>query len=368
MSQNPWKNFFLLSEDHQKKLNRPGLHTFVPLSWLPIMTTVLLILIVHIIVDMFFHGKTFSIFKYVIFFFIFFLFILSVSSWIRVHVMEVSGEGYTEDVRNSLIYGMILFILSEALFFTALFWTFFDASLSPSIFIGGVWPPVGIVVFSWKGIPLLNTLILLTSGIFVTMASYGFVLPNGIIAIPASRFGTTVYRNILLMISFKNFIGFLFRLNKFFFDKRVKDKNIVSANSLSTDFFDTEEMLYFFNAFWINNKLRLAFHANFVFVVTGLILAIGLGFFFTIFQIYEYCHAPFSAEDSIYGSVFYILTSFHGLHVVAGSIFLFYWLYRVLFLQLDNREPIGFVFASWYWHFVDVIWLFLFLFVYVWGS
>lgn len=93
-----------------------------------------------------------------------------------------------------------------------------------------------------------------------------------------------------------------------------------------------------------------------------------LGIFFTSMQIVEYAHAPFKFTDGIYASNFYLTTGFHGLHVIIGTIFLSVCYFRARRGHFNKGNGhLGFEFASWYWHFVDVIWLFLFAFVYLWG-
>eukprot|EP01039_Chlorochromonas_danica_P010687 gene10687-11859_t len=72
--------------------------------------------------------------------------------------------------------GMILFIVSEVMFFVAFFWAFFHSSFNPSPAIGGVWPPAFIVTLDPWQIPLLNTIILLSSGASVTWAHHSIVL------------------------------------------------------------------------------------------------------------------------------------------------------------------------------------------------
>lgn len=100
----------------------------------------------------------------------------------------------------------------------------------------------------------------------------------------------------------------------------------------------------------------------------GLILAVGLGVMFTVFQVYEYSHAAFGFSGNIYGANFFMATGFHGAHVIIGTIFLLICLLRLQAGHFTPDNHIGFEAASWYWHFVDVVWLFLFAAVYIWGG
>lgn len=96
--------------------------------------------------------------------------------WWRDVVREGTYEGHhTSFVQLGLRYGMILFIVSELMFFVAFFWAFFHASLSPTVEIGAVWPPKGIEVLNPWEVPFLNTVILLSSGASVTWAHHAIV-------------------------------------------------------------------------------------------------------------------------------------------------------------------------------------------------
>ncbi|MBL27322.1 MAG: cytochrome c oxidase subunit 3 [Rhodospirillaceae bacterium] len=93
--------------------------------------------------------------------------------WWRDVVREGEYEGHHSTiVQLGLRYGMVLFIASEVMFFVAWFWAFFNAALFPTAEIGGVWPPDGIETFDPWHLPLLNTIILLTSGVTVTWAHH----------------------------------------------------------------------------------------------------------------------------------------------------------------------------------------------------
>ncbi len=103
--------------------------------------------------------------------------------WWRDVIHEGREGDHTPVVQLGLRYGMILFIASEVMFFVAWFWAFFSSSLNldasvevvKDAFTGGTWPPKGIEVFDPWHFPLLNTLILLTSGTTVTWAHHALL-------------------------------------------------------------------------------------------------------------------------------------------------------------------------------------------------
>jgi cytochrome c oxidase subunit 3 len=201
------------------------------------------------------------------------------------------GHHHTRVVQLHHRYGMIMFIASEVMFFVAWFWAYFDASLYPNdpmqyarSELVASWPPKGIETFNPWHLPLLNTLILLTSGTTVTWAHHAMLEGDS---------------------------------------KGLKQ---------------------------------------------GLWLTVILGVLFSICQAYEYSHAHFAFSGHIYGATFFMATGFHGFHVIIGTIFLAVCLFRAYRGDFTPQQHLGFEFAAWYWHFVDVVWLFLFASIYVWGA
>ncbi|MBV4398182.1 cytochrome c oxidase subunit 3 [Advenella alkanexedens] len=99
-----------------------------------------------------------------------------------------------------------------------------------------------------------------------------------------------------------------------------------------------------------------------------LLLTVILGFTFLYFQAVEYGHAysdlNLRFDSGIYGSLFYMLTGFHGFHVLLGATILSIILLRLVRGHFTADHHFGFEGAAWYWHFVDVVWLGLYLFVY----
>ncbi len=103
-------------------------------------------------------------------------------------------------------------------------------------------------------------------------------------------------------------------------------------------------------------------------LIRGLVLTVALGVIFVIMQAEEYMHAygalNLTLESGVYGSTFYILTGFHGFHVIVGALMLAAVLGRSMKGHFSEENHFAFEAAAWYWHFVDVVWLGLFVLVY----
>jgi len=225
---------------------------------------------------------------------------------------EVIGESekgiYNDQVDSSFRLGMMWFIFSEVMFFAAFFGALFYARQLALPWLGGegnnfftnlflwdgfenAWPSNGPAAVGGSfdtipafGLPAINTAILLTSGVTITIAHH------------ALKDGNRKILNIFLALTF--LLGFLF---------------------------------------------------------------VGL-------QAEEYIHAynelNLTMGSGIYGSTFFMLTGFHGLHVTIGAIMLTVIWFRCLRGHFTPKKHFAFEGVAWYWHFVDVVWLILFVFVY----
>jgi cytochrome c oxidase subunit III len=239
----------------------------------------------------------------------FVLLLIMLFGWFGTVIKESLQGLYNHQVDVSFRMGMVWFIFSEVMFFAAFFGALYYARVFSVPWLGGegdgfatnqllhqgyeaAWPTNGPgflggafqTIPAW-GIPLLNTMILLISGLTITMAHWAL---------------------------------------------KVGHRRALNAWMAAT---------------------------------------IVLGLIFLYFQMYEYAHAyqdlDLTMGSGIYGSTFFMLTGFHGLHVTLGTIMLIVILLRCMAGHFTKDNHFGFEAVAWYWHFVDVVWLGLFVFVYV---
>jgi hypothetical protein len=104
------------------------------------------------------------------------LLLLTFFFWFRDVIREATYQGHhTIKVRKGLQLGMILFIISEVCFFVAFFWAYFHSSLTPAVELGAIWPPLGINILNPWNVPLLNTILLLSSGVCQTCNQFDLI-------------------------------------------------------------------------------------------------------------------------------------------------------------------------------------------------
>jgi cytochrome c oxidase subunit III len=231
--------------------------------------------------------------------------------WFGSVIKESRSGLYSPQMDRSFRWGMMWFIFSEVMFFAAFFGALFYVRVFALPWLGGegdkgssnllwegfqaswpllntpnpdVYPAPESVIGPW-GLPLINTILLVTSSFTVTVAHHALK-----------------------------------------HDNRPKTK------------------------LWLGATIALAL-------------------IFVSVQAYEYVHAyqdlNLTLGSGIYGSTFYMLTGFHGAHVILGTLMLTIMLIRIHKGHFTPDSHFGFEASAWYWHFVDVVWLGLFVFVYV---
>ncbi|OZA30868.1 MAG: cytochrome c oxidase subunit 3 [Hydrogenophilales bacterium 17-61-9] len=226
--------------------------------------------------------------------------------WFSEVIRDSEAGRFNKQVDSSFRWSMGWFIFSEVMFFAAFFGALFytrvlsvpwlaEAETGSLLWEGfkATWPTAGpgltadgfqfTPMGAW-GLPAINTLLLLTSGVTVTWAHWG--------------------------------------LKK-------------------------------------NNRSQL---------ILGLAMTVALGLLFIGLQAYEYNHAytemGLTLGAGVYGATFFMLTGFHGFHVLVGTIMLIVMLLRSIAGHFTAEHHFAFEAVSWYWHFVDVVWVLLFILVY----
>ena len=180
-------------------------HLVSPSPW-PLYTSISLFILTTSTV-LFMHG--FQLFEYLIFINIVNV-IYSMGIWFRDIISEGTYYGnHTYAVQRGINIGVGLFIVSEVFFFLAIFWAFFHSSISPSVELGTQWPPMGIEGVNPFELPLLNTIILLSSGVTITYAHHSLIQGNR----KGALYGTII--TIILAIIFTGLQGLEYTVSSF---------------------------------------------------------------------------------------------------------------------------------------------------------
>ncbi len=236
--------------------------------------------------------------------------LLMMFGWFGAVISESESETYNAQVDLSFRWGMFWFIFSEVMFFAAFFGALYYARQYSLPWLGGEGTGILTNTYLWDGYEALWPYTAdgpgQVGGGFQHMAAWGLPAINTLILLTS---GGTVT--------------------------------------------------------WAHHALRAGHRGQ---LIAGLFLTVVLGFLFIALQAVEYMHAftelNLTLESGVYGSTFFMLTGFHGLHVTIGAILLTVILFRCIAGHFTSDRHFAFEAAAWYWHFVDVVWLGLFVFVY----
>ncbi|MFT6919560.1 MAG: cytochrome c oxidase subunit 3 [Cognaticolwellia sp.] len=237
------------------------------------------------------------------------LIIYMIFGWFNNVITESMSGKYSQQMDNSFRQGMSWFIFSEVMFFAAFFGALLYARTFSVPWLDGAGNNAATAIILWPEFTATWPLIKTPDGTETTaMGWYGLPLINTILLLTSSI--TAHFAHVSLE---QNKRGLL--------------------------------------KFWL-----------------GLTVVLGVVFLFC--QGLEYAHGyademKLYLDSGIYGNTFYLLTGFHGMHVTLGTIMLFVMLIRVFKGHFTPKNHFAFEAASWYWHFVDVVWVILFVFVYI---
>ena len=243
--------------------------------------------------------------------------------WFRQVIKEHLAGLDSNQLKTSYVYGMAWFIFSEVMFFAAFFGALFYVRAFAVPWLGGVGEKgIGVAAIDlWDGFestwPLITTP---DKGAAYDLADKSMAWPG--------------WGHALEWLPLWNTI-------------------VLLSSSVTVHFAHVG----------LKNGNRKKFNTFLGITVTLALIFVGL----QAAEYYEaYAHYGLTLNSGIYGSTFFMLTGFHGFHVMMGGIMLAVMLARSVFAgHFEDHDHFGFEAASWYWHFVDVVWVMLFLFVYI---
>lgn len=191
--------------------------------------------------------------SYYFFYIALILVVSAMSFWFRDIISESTFLGdHTLAVQKGLNLGVILFIVSEALFFLAIFWAFFHSALTPTVELGAQWPPIGIEPVNPFELPLLNTVILLSSGATITYAHHSLIQGGR----KGALYGSVA--TVLLAIIFTGFQGIEYNVSSF----TISDGAFGTCFFFGTGFHGFLLHIPFFNCKNINSTSTSTFLIN----------------------------------------------------------------------------------------------------------
>jgi cytochrome c oxidase subunit 3 len=260
------------------------------------------------------------------------MFIATLAVWFRITIRENLAGLNSAQLKHSYVLGMQWFIFSEVMFFLAFFGALFYVRVYAGPWLASLGDK-GMNNLIWQGFqyqwPLMHTPQDAIGGV----AKQAFA-NNGVFTGPEQNLSFPGWDKMLHWLPLWNTIVLL-----------------TSSFTVHVAHIALKQ----------NNRAKLKLWLG---------ITVALGFFFVFLQYEEYHHAltelGLTLKSGIYGTTFFMLTGFHGFHVIMGATILLVQFFRVTAANhFTPDDQFGFEAASWYWHFVDVVWVGLFLFVYI---